>query len=352
MSAHNSASELARRLARDAEAACRHYLPNGRREGNYWLVGDVLGARGRSLYVRLKGPESGKGAAGKWTDSATAEHGDLLDLIRLNRGFLSFRDVRDEAAAFLKLPRPPSAPAVSSTGRSRSVVSQGSVEAARRLFAASKPLAGTLAEDYLRRRGITALHCVEALRFHPRCFYHLSDADRALELPAMIAAVTDGFGAITGVHRTFLDSESGKAPVGSPRRAMGHLLGFGVRFAGEPGASLILVAGEGIETTLSLRMAMPSAPMIAALSANHLSAILFPPTLQRLYIAVDRDAAGRRTAEKLNARCRAAGVEVLPLLPELGDFNDDLRHLGLGALRESLQSQLVPEDAERLLSSV
>ena len=60
---------------------CRHYLPNGRREGRHWLVGDVENAPGRSLFVRLAGPEFGKGAAGKWTDAATGEHGDLLDLI-------------------------------------------------------------------------------------------------------------------------------------------------------------------------------------------------------------------------------------------------------------------------------
>ena len=35
------ASDLAHRLAREAEAVCRHYLSNGRRQGNYWLVGDV-----------------------------------------------------------------------------------------------------------------------------------------------------------------------------------------------------------------------------------------------------------------------------------------------------------------------
>ncbi len=62
------ASDLSHRLARDAEAVCRHYLSNGRREGAYWLVGDATNAPGRSLYVRLRGPESGKGAAGKWTD--------------------------------------------------------------------------------------------------------------------------------------------------------------------------------------------------------------------------------------------------------------------------------------------
>jgi hypothetical protein len=62
------AADLARRLARDAEAVCRHYLSNGRRQGNYWLVGDVANTPGRSLYVRLKGSECGKRAAGKWTE--------------------------------------------------------------------------------------------------------------------------------------------------------------------------------------------------------------------------------------------------------------------------------------------
>jgi hypothetical protein len=62
------ATDLARRLARNAEAVCRHYLSNGHREGRYWLIGDVANARGRSLFVRLYGPDHGKGAAGKWTD--------------------------------------------------------------------------------------------------------------------------------------------------------------------------------------------------------------------------------------------------------------------------------------------
>ena len=45
------------------------------------------------MFVRLNGPASGKGAAGKWTDAATGEHGDLLDVIRTSCGFLDFRDV-------------------------------------------------------------------------------------------------------------------------------------------------------------------------------------------------------------------------------------------------------------------
>ncbi len=99
-------AELSRRLAREAEAVCRAYLANGRRKGGYWTVGDIHNTPGRSLYVRLKGGESGPGAAGKWTDAATGEHGDLLDLIARARNLDRLGDVLDEARTFLSLPRP------------------------------------------------------------------------------------------------------------------------------------------------------------------------------------------------------------------------------------------------------
>ena len=49
----SDASELAHRLAREAEAVCRHYLSNGRRQGRYWLVGDARNTPGRSMFVTL-----------------------------------------------------------------------------------------------------------------------------------------------------------------------------------------------------------------------------------------------------------------------------------------------------------
>ena len=51
---YSSASDVSRHLARNAEAVCRHYLPVGRRAGNYWIVGDVQNQPGRSLFVALK----------------------------------------------------------------------------------------------------------------------------------------------------------------------------------------------------------------------------------------------------------------------------------------------------------
>ena len=75
--------------------------------------------------------------------------------------------------------------------------------------------------------------------------------------PAMIAAVTDLSGAITGAHRTWLAPDGvGKAAVDTPRRAMGGLLGHAVRF-GAP--CEVMAAGEGIETMSSIwRSEQPS----------------------------------------------------------------------------------------------
>src|ERR1700729_4339714 len=95
------ASELGRRLPREAEAVFRHYLSSREREGGAWLVGDVHNTPGRSLFVRLQ--DSPKGPAGKWTDPATSEHGDLLDIIRESLGLRDFREAAEEARRFLKL---------------------------------------------------------------------------------------------------------------------------------------------------------------------------------------------------------------------------------------------------------
>lgn len=333
------AAELARRLAQEAEAVCRHYLSNGHRTGRYWRVGDVANSRGSSLYVRLSGPTAGTGAAGKWTDAATGEHGDLLDLIALNQNLATLKDALDEARRFLALPHalPDSRPWPGL---------RGPFEAAQRLFAMGRPIAGTIAEVYLRHRGITVVRDLTALRFHPNCFYHAHDAAPREARPALIAAVTDLKGRITGVQRTWLDpSGCGKASIATPRRALGRVLGNGVRFGS---GTDVLAAGEGIETILSLRSVMPAIPMVAALSASHLAALVLPVALNRLYIACDGDTAGWRASERLAERALAAGIEVLRLRPSRGDFNDDLVALGPSALWAALRIQLAREDLMRL----
>jgi hypothetical protein len=364
----DSISDIARRLAENAEAVCRHYLSNGRREGRYWLVGDVHNTPGRSLYIRLSGCDDR--AVGKWTDAAADQHGDLLDLIAAARNLDGIGAALGEARLFLGRLSPrrrvassgpsPKLPASSRFATREAfprrtalaAVPAGTAEAARRLFQRSTPIAGTLASTYLRARGIALVPDMTALRFHPRCWYRLDPDDTnggRDAWPALIAAVTDLAGGITGVQRTWLDpSGGGKAPVGVPRRAMGHLLGHAVRFGA---ADDIMAAGEGIETMLSLRTILPALPLAAALSAAHLAGMLFPPGLRRLYIVRDNDPAGQRASATLTARAQAAGVEALTLVPALKDLNDDLRQRDAAALVASVRVQLAPEDVIRFWRS-
>jgi hypothetical protein len=188
-----------------------------------------------------------------------------------------------------------------------------------------------------------------ALRFHPRCFYRDAETGRVGCWPALLAIVTDPSGATTGVHRTYLARDGhAKAPVATPRRSLGSILGHGARFGQ---AHDVMAAGEGLETVLSLKSIMSAMPMVAALSASNLAAMQLPSTLRRIYVARDADEAGVRATSALCGRSAGQAVEAIALTPQLGDFNDDLRAFGLAGLRASLVRQLAPEDAERFLAT-
>ena len=312
----SAAADLARRLARDAEAVCRHYLSKGRRSGRYWIAGDVQNTPGRSLYVRLSGPDYGPGAAGHWTDAASGEHGDLLDLIALNRDLPRITEAMDEARLFLALPRP--AIPLPAHPSHMSPTIRGFSEAARRLFQAGRPVPGTPGEAYLRARGITAALDWPALRFHPSVYYR---ADRRQRTRIVAGAARSRHRAVTAPSAAFSAPGStvdrpAKAPLADPRRAMGCLLGNGVRFGK---TSDIVAAGEGIETMLALKSVLPGLPMIAGLSANHLAALNLPSSLRRLYVARDNDAAGssgvpvaRPPSRHRRARARAGACRLQP----------------------------------------
>ena len=323
-----NATAVAAALGARAEEVCRRYLPHGRKSGRYWTAGDIRGARGRSLFVRLAPP----GVPGKWTDAATGEHGDLLDLIRIASGTGSLRIALAEARGFLSLPAM-SAPTGPDT--------YDRTEAARRLWRRCRAIDGTHAEAYLRARDIHRCR-FPALRFHPALFHR--DGGGVRRLPALVAAVTGADGVLSGIHRTWLDPRSpAKAAVSRPRKALGHVHGHAVQF-GEPAAGTLMV-GEGIETVLSLLTAVPDTIAAAALSAGSLGAFAPPAGVSRLVIARDNDPEGERAAERLALRCARAGVAALTVVPEGGDFNDDLVSLGADALRARLGALIRLPDA-------
>ena len=333
-----NAAAIAAALGLQAETGCRRYLPHGRRQGRYWIAGDLDGARGRSLFVRLHGP----GVPGRWTDAATSEHGDLLDLIRHRTRAPTLRAALDEARAFLALePAPDADPgAAPATGFGSTY---DATEAARRLWRQCRAIGGTHAEAYLRARGLSRCR-FQALRFHPELRYR--DGAAVRRFPALVAAVTgtDESGsnpAILGVQRTWLDRRrpAKAAGVATPRKALGRIHGLAVRF-GSPADGAALLVGEGIETVLSVVTAVPEIDAAAALSAGSLGAFAPAAGIARLVIARDNDVEGERAAERLARRCARAGVTITVIVPEGDDFNDDLVSLGAGALRARLMPLL------------
>jgi hypothetical protein len=341
MPTHPTAADLSRQLADNVEAFCRRYLSNGHRNGRWWCVGDVHNTAGGSLYVRLTGPSRGKGARGKWSDGATGEHGDLLDVILFQNGE-DWKAALAEARAFLSLPQAPEPERARPLPEARDTT-----ESARRMLRYGRALTGTPAAAYLRSRGLEHAVSQPALRFHPRCLYRPSAKDPAgpdTYHPALLATVTDLAGAVMAVSRTWLAPDGrDKAALRNPRRALGYQLGHGVRFPGT--VPDLLVAGEGVETVLSVQRVMPAVPHVAALSGAHLGALILPPGLRHLYIARDADPAGERGAAILRARAEADGVLVTDLDPREDDFNRDLCHLGPRDLALHLAPQLDPNDA-------
>ena len=87
---YSETEDVIRALAENAESVCRAYLPAGRREGSYWIVGDLQNNPGRSLFVRLTGPATGPGAAGKFTEHVAARV--MLRWRYLARFCLGFRE--------------------------------------------------------------------------------------------------------------------------------------------------------------------------------------------------------------------------------------------------------------------
>ena len=344
MNARRCIADLSADLADRAESFCRQYFPEGRKQGNYWHVGDTSGAKGQSLAIRLHAQGGRK--AGSWTDYATGEYGDLIDLLHERLGSVTLKETLREARSFLGEAPCPAVPRDTQTREQPDAASNKRIARARKLFAAGKPVLGTLAATYLQGRGITRLG--PALRYHPRVFlrHGTDDADPPQRAPALLAKITDNRGQITGCARTYLDPYTGGlAAIGSPKRILGQLHGHAIRFwSGTSRGDLIV--GEGLENALSVGTALPESYLASCLTATHLSLFVPPPGIKRIWIARDNDDAGHNASMRLRNRLESLGIDCGDLVPNMGDFNDDLRASGRDALRRSLLKAMKAQGLE------
>lgn len=179
------------------------------------------------------------------------------------------------------------------------------------------PISSTVAEAYLRSRGITC-GLPDTIRFHPACWH-----PTARRIPAMVALV-EGCDRLA-VHRTYLRKDgSGKAAADPDRAMLGAVAGGAVRLSEGTGP---LTVAEGLETALSLASGLLAGPATvwAALSTSGMQSLRLPPGAGRLIVATDGEMAGRAAGHALAERATALGwaVSLLPA-PDRSDWNDVL----------------------------
>lgn len=336
-SSGNSIKELSVNLAADAESFCRHFFPEGRKQGNYWQIADVSGAKGSSLTVRLKALGGRK--AGSWTDYASGEFGDLIDLLHANQGHIKLSDTLNVCRSFLgETPRTDPSEDIDQAQHSPASDINQRTRRARSLFGIGKPTYRTLASSYLLGRSIKRFG--PALRYHPHVFVRPDEESELQQFPALLAKITNNQGITTGVARYFLDPTTKKlAQFENPKRVLGQLFGNAIRF-GEGPFSEDLIAGEGLENVLSVGTALKQHDLASCLTANHLSVFEPPTGLKRLWIARDDDEAGEQAAKRLRARVEPLGLWVGDLVPQYGDFNRDLEKIGAEALADFLLGEM------------
>lgn len=235
--------------------------------------------------------------------------GDVLDFVRLSKG-VGLR----EAAELLSSGTLPAiqiaAPPVDRNPAQR-------LEEARSIWRAASPARGTLAEAYLRSRGLH-LPIPESIRFA-----QLRYGRRGPLHPVLVAVVANANDQFIGIQRTYLNaSGTGKAAVAKAKLNLGSVTGGAMRLA--PAARVMMIA-EGLEDGLTLQQEFGRATWVSA-GAGNLSSMILPAGVEAVTIGGDADDTGRSAAAKAVDTFTRRGIRARAIFPLEGkDFNAELQ---------------------------
>lgn len=320
------------------DALAAELLPAGKRKGAYWTCGGIGGEAGGSLFIHLSGA-----TRGRWTDAATGEFGDALDLLAACRWRGDKKAAYADGLRWLGLdqtsgparPAPRAAPPPAEDDRA-----PRNHAAALQIWLAARPsILDTPVENYLKNRKIDLRllgGAPRALRYHPELWH----AGMRMRLPAMVAAITDINGAHVATHRTWLEYAGGgwtKARFADNKMVLGAFAGGAIRlWRGASGTSLRdapdgdpVVICEGIEDGLSIALAIPEIRVLAAVSQGNLGSVMLPPHIGVVILALDNDekAQARAAQARVTNRWLDRGFTNVRIArsPHGKDFNDALR---------------------------
>lgn len=239
--------------------------------------------------------------------------GDVLDFVQRLHG-VGLRDAailltRDDVPA-VELARHPE---INRTNR---------IAEAREIWRSATPAAGTLAESYLRSRGIR-IPIPKSIRFARLPYRKLRK-----QFPVLVAAIASADDQLQGIQRIYLN-ESGtrKAGLEKPKLSLGRITGGAIRFG--PLSRRISVT-EGLEDALTLQQQLGFTAW-ASCGATMLPRLILPPDVSEVVVGGDDDSVGRHAAAQAVASFRNRGIHSRAIFPVGGkDFNAQLmKELGL-----------------------
>lgn len=347
--AHTLSEQLALRMHSLAPQLLRNgsYGPGKR----LWRVGSLSGEEGQSLCVWLDGPRKGR-----WKDYASGERGDALDLVaqilchgdlgdacKWAKQWLGLGDLDD--GDYQRLKRESERAQQERQAEADKLARKQQADAKKIWLAGEELRPGDAAWRYLAGRAIDLAKLPSVPRAL-RCHAALYNAESQQSWPALVAAICDPQGKTVNCHRIWLEEKADgrvtKAPLKDAKLSMkGGYAGGCVRlWKGasnlawrDMGPGEVLLAGEGIEDTLSGVLFKPEWRACATLSVSGLEGLVLPANVVRLVWIAQNDPRGS-SASKALARAysvhRAQGRDVASLRPPVcfKDLNEHLQWLG------------------------
>jgi Toprim domain-containing protein len=345
-------------------------LPSGRREGAEWVVGSLDGEPGRSCAVHIQADSK----AGVWSDFASGEAGDILELVSrvrfggdrkaafkwaLDRYGLGGKNGGSKSGGGKSgggksgggQPRAPQAGGGPRQDDVAPVPIQRDLKVEKRALAIflkdCKPsIKGTMSDDYLQNRGID----LSVLGKQPGAIRHCDGlwcAEVGRRLPALVALVNgpaegDRLG-LTTLHRHYLAQlPSGrvvKADLKAPKKVFSSYKGGAIRvwkgasgkaFSKAPWGDTVILT-EGLEDALTAAIARPDLRVLACVSLANMANQALPEGIRTVILAADNEgnekaeAAAAKALAKAVARFQSEDRNVLMVRSAVGkDLNDRL----------------------------